>query len=187
MISILENLMLMLPSKISAVFSAKSLAEDLKVSIPTIQNWMNTFNQLYLTFCILPFHQKINRSIQKRPKYYLWDWSQNKTAGAKFENLIASHLHKAISIWNTLGFSDARLYYLQDRMGREVDFLIVNNNQPWFLIEAKLADEKISRSLKYFSKYLNIPSLQLVKKSGIKRREGNILVLSADIWLGNLP
>lgn len=186
LIGVIENLMLLLPERIGSVFSYNSLAEDLRVSIPTIQNWLEIFSKLFFVFKITPYSKKINRSIQKRPKYYLWDWSQLPREDQRFENLIASNLFKAITIWNDLGLANTNLHYIQDRTGKEVDFLLTRDGDPWFLIEAKLKEDNISRNLIYFSDRLKVPGVQLIKKSNIYRKEGNILLISADRWLGHL-
>ena len=186
MLSVLENLMLLLPEKIGSLFSYNSLSEDLRVSTPTVQNWLNVFEKLYVVFKIPPYTKKIIRSIQKRPKYYLWDWSQLKSEPQRFENLMASHLWKAVSIWNSLGLMNAGLRFIQDRNGREVDFLVTKDENPWFLIEVKTAEEKISNNLRYFSERMGIPGIQLIKKSNVYKNEGNISLISADVWLGKL-
>lgn len=186
MLSVLENLMLLLPDKIGSLFSYNSLSEDLRVSTPTIQNWLNIFEKLYVVFKITPYTKKIIRSIQKRPKYYFWDWSQLKSEPQRFENLVASHLWKAVSIWNCLGLANTKLHYIQDRTGKESDFLVTKDEKPWFLVEVKTAEEKISNNLRYFSRRLDIPGIQLIKKSNIYKTEGNLALISADTWLGKL-
>jgi uncharacterized protein len=39
---------------------------------------------------------------------------------------------------------------LRDKLKREVDFLVVRNRRPWFLVEAKLSDTKLSPWLAHF-------------------------------------
>ena len=40
--------------------------------------------------------------------------------------------------------------YLPDIQKREVDFLVLRDRKPWFLVEAKLGDTRLSPSLGYF-------------------------------------
>ncbi|MBN2145085.1 MAG: ATP-binding protein, partial [Candidatus Aureabacteria bacterium] len=157
LLSLVENLMLLLPERIGSLFSATSVSEDLHLSVPTVLNWMNIFEKLFIVYKILPYSTSINRSIRKAPKYYLWDWSQLTSESARFENMIASHLYKAVHYWNDLGLTETGLYFLRDRNSREVDFIMTRNNQPWFLAEVKLAEEKISSNLEYFSNQLKVP------------------------------
>lgn len=75
----------------------------------------------------------------------------------------------------------------RDRDRREVDFLIVKNQQPWCLVECKMAETSPTENLKYFSNRLNVPAVQVVLKKGVFRQEGRILVVSADRWLPLFP
>ena len=48
-------------------------------------------------------------------------------------------------------------WFLRDKQKREVDFLIVRDHQPWFLVEAKLADTHLSPSPAYFQGQTRAP------------------------------
>src|SRR5690606_13365305 len=97
----------------------------------------------------------VRRSLRKTSKLYLWDWSVIEDPGKRFENFIASHLFKSIQFWTDIGLGQYELFYLRDKEKREVDFLVTKNKKPWFLVEAKLADNKgISPSLQYYWKML---------------------------------
>jgi hypothetical protein len=47
----------------------------------------------------------VPKSLRKQPKVFLWDWSLVVDEGARRENLIASHLLKAIHGWTDIGLS----------------------------------------------------------------------------------
>ena len=49
-----------------------------------------------------------------------------------------------------LGLGRFELRYLRDKMKREVDFLVVRDRKPWFLVEVKHADRALSPALAYF-------------------------------------
>ena len=73
--------------------------------------------------------------------------------GAKYENFVAAHLLKAVHWWTDIGLGDYSLYYLRDKIQREVDFLVTRNNKPWFLVEVKSSrKQSISDSLFYYQK-----------------------------------
>ncbi|MCP5515970.1 MAG: hypothetical protein H7A45_01780 [Verrucomicrobiales bacterium] len=40
--------------------------------------------------------------------------------------------------------------YVRDQQKREVDFVVVRDRQPWFLVEVKLADTSLASSLGHF-------------------------------------
>ncbi|MDE3055824.1 MAG: hypothetical protein KGI80_03935 [Verrucomicrobiota bacterium] len=72
--------------------------------------------------------------------------------------MIASHLLKFVHFLSDHEGLACELRYIRDRDKREVDFLVVVNNRPWFAVEAKLGDESPSSHLTYFMERLKIPS-----------------------------
>ena len=70
--------------------------------------------------------------------------------GARAETLVACHLLKAVDGWTDLGFGEFELRYLRDKQKRDVDFLVVKNREPWFLLEVKMSDTSLSPSLGHF-------------------------------------
>ena len=64
--------------------------------------------------------------------------------------MTACNLLKAVEGWTDLGFGDFELHYLRDKSKREVDFLVVRDRRPWFLVEVKLSNLGISPALGHF-------------------------------------
>ena len=64
---------------------------------------------------------------------------------------------KAVEGWTDLGFGKFELGYLRDKEKREVDFVVVRDGSPWFLVEVKTSDLPLSRSLCYFQESLGAP------------------------------
>jgi uncharacterized protein len=135
------------------------LAAKIKVSAPTLHRWIELLRNLYFCFTIQPWSKNLSRSLIKEPKIYLWNWANIEDRGARLENLVASHLYKAIQFWTDYGFGDYGLYYLRDKEKREVDFLVTKNRKPWFLVEVKAngSNNGISRWLYYFQEKLKVP------------------------------
>ena len=73
-----------------------------------------------------------------------------RAAPSQAETFVACRQLKAVEGWTDLGLGDFELRYLRDQQKREVDFLIVRDHQPWFLIEVKLTDAGLSPSPAYF-------------------------------------
>jgi uncharacterized protein len=63
---------------------------------------------------------------------------------------VACHLLKAVEGWSDLGFGSYELRYLRDKLKREVDFLVVRDRKPWFLVEVKTSDTHLSKELAHF-------------------------------------
>jgi len=186
-----EILFSLMPSRIGSPLSMASLARDIHVSFDSIRNWIEIFENFFMVFKIPPWSQKISRAISKEKKLYLFDYAGIESPAAKFENMVALELFRAVSNWNDLGLGNFSLHYLRNREKEEVDFLLSNNHKPFLLIEAKLSDDNAAKSLIKFQKVLNIPAVQLVNGSNICKLVSNnnlkIMIISADHWLSLLP
>lgn len=131
-----------------------NLAKKIQKPEATVRSWVHVLQNTYYFFSIPPWSNNVARSILKMPKVYLYDWSNIVDHGNKVENFVAVHLLKSVSYWNNIGLGEFGLFYLRDKEQHEVDFLIVNNNQPWMLIEVKSHNTKLSDNLVYFQKQL---------------------------------
>lgn len=130
-----------------------TLAKQIRVSVDTIRRWLDVLESFYYCYRIRPWHKNIATALRKDPKTYLWDWSQCPDPGARTENLIASHLLKAVHWWNDSGMGDYELFYLRTKDQKEVDFLVTENKQPWFLVEVKSSAKKeLNKNLAWFQK-----------------------------------
>ena len=187
----IETLYTLLPSKIGSPLSVTSLAENLKVSYNTVRSWLDILERFYLTFSVPTWTGKIARAIQKEKKYYLFDYARIKDDGAKFENMIACELYRAVTLWNDLGLAEFSLHFIKDKEKREVDFLVVKNGVPFLLLEAKLSDGQPAKSLIAFQNNLQIPAVQLTLNGEgyriIPNYENKILIAPAWQWLAELP
>ncbi|MBC8438357.1 MAG: ATP-binding protein [Deltaproteobacteria bacterium] len=186
-----EILYSLLPSKIGSLLSMASLSRDIKVSFDSIKNWLALFEKFFMVFRILPWSAKISRAITKERKIYLFDYASIDSKGAKFENMVALELYRAVSNWNDKGLGDFSLNFIRNREKQEVDFVIIKNNKPFLLIETKLSDDSPGKSLIKFQNMLNIDAVLLVDKPGICKKisykQNRILIISADHWLSYLP
>ncbi len=180
-ISSLSLLVDLLRTRVGGPVVVKNLAENLEISQPTIKHWINVLEKMYLLFLVRPYSQNIARAIQKPPKIYFFDNADVEgDEGARFENLIATHLLKLIHFLEDRDGYRYELRYVRDKEGHEVDFVVLKERKPIELIEAKWADDQISRSLKYFSEKISIPrATQIIGQPIRKYSQKNIEVVSA--------
>ena len=144
-----------LQEEASHALNHSALAAKIKVSTPTLLRWMELLKNLYFCFTIQPWSKNLTRALIKEPKVYLWNWALIDDIGSKLENLVASHLYKAVQFWTDQGLGEYGLYYLRDKDKREVDFLVTKDCKPWFLVEAKTSSNVgISRWLYYYQEKL---------------------------------
>ncbi|MBS0358267.1 MAG: ATP-binding protein [Proteobacteria bacterium] len=187
-LSQIEMLTSLLPERAAQPLSIQSLSEDLEVAYTTVKRWLNYLSQLYYFFSLKPYVKSLPRAIKKENKLYLWDWSEIENAGARFENLIASHLLKYCDYLTDTGVGDFELRYLKNKDKQEIDFLILKNKKAWLPIEVKLTDEQPSSSWAKFMKNLNLShGIQVVMNPGICKTHDyfgyKILVISAASFL----
>ncbi|MBI2426650.1 MAG: ATP-binding protein [Candidatus Kerfeldbacteria bacterium] len=186
-LSALQILVEILPSKVGSLLSLNSLRGDLEVAHKTVKTWMDILERFYYHFRIYPYAFTAIKSLRKEPKMYLWDWSQVTNAGARLENMVASHLLKMTHFLYDAYGHKAELYFLRDIEGREVDFLVTINRKPWLAIEVKSSHEAVSKPLAYFAEKLKIPfTYQLVMDSAVDYWKKDIRVISADAFLSGL-
>ena len=186
-----ETLYMILPSRIGSPISIPTLSRDLKVSYNSVKSWLSVLETFFMLFSISPWTKKISRAIQKERKFYLWDTPRIKDPGAKFENMVAQELFRAVVSWNDMGFGSFSLHFIKNKEQQEVDFLIAESNEPLLLVETKLADKEPSPALIKFQNYLNIPAVQLVKAGDtfqlVPNGPNEILITPAAQWLSGLP
>ena len=143
----------------------KSLGSEVKIDEKTAKNWVATLKHLFYGFEIRPWFKNVENSIRKTPKWFLRDWALIADPGKRFETMVACHLLKAVEAWTDLGLGEFELCYVRDKQKREVDFLVVKDHEPWFLVEAKSGEEKLSESLVYHSRQLGVKkAFQVVQK-----------------------
>ncbi len=133
------------------------LATAVRVSQKTVQQWVETLCTLQYGFIVRPWYANLTKALRKEPKWFLRDWSAIADPGARAETFVACHLLKAVHTWNDLGLGEFQLRYIRDRQKREVDFVVIKDNAPWFLAEVKLSDPSISPSLRRFHSETNAP------------------------------
>lgn len=156
----------LLPERVGSPLSLNALREDLEVSHRALTHWMEILERLYHVVRIRPFATPAARVLRKMPKAYLWDWSLVESAGPRFENLVALHLLKFCHFLQDSEGHAADLFYLRDRDGREVDFLVAVGRRPWFAVEAKLDASRPDPVLLHFRGRLRIPWVYQVTLHG---------------------
>lgn len=151
-----------LATKVGSPLSLKSLEEDLQISQPTVQRWIQILSTLYYSYEVAPFGSPKVRAVKKLKKIYMWDWSQVEEPGPRFENLVASQLLKYCHfIEDTQGYA-MELRYLRDTDGREIDFVVLKNKKAIFAVECKTGEKGLSPHIKYFKERTNIPAFYQV-------------------------
>lgn len=167
-----------------------NLAQALGISPPTAKAWVELLEKLYLVFLLQPYSSSLSRSIRKDRRVYFFDCAAayDETGGAQLENLAACALLKYQQFRKDAFGENWDLYYLRDKEGREVDFVVTLNRRVHWLIEVKASDGEVSTSLKYYAQRLRPKeSLQLVLNLDRAQERAGIKILPLGRWLEALP
>ncbi|MCK4788812.1 MAG: ATP-binding protein, partial [Desulfobacteraceae bacterium] len=132
------QLMELIPAKVGNPLSLNALREDLEVSYNAVKNWLRALTLTYVVTTIKPFTKKIKRGIKKEKKCYLFDWGQVKEPSSRFENYTAIELLSFCNLLTDAGIGKYELFFVRTKDGKESDFLITQDGDPWILFECKL-------------------------------------------------
>ncbi len=155
--SLLEILARILADRSGEQLIYANLAADVQVAPNTLKAWVNTLVSTYYGFLVRPWFRNVTKALRKEPKWFLRDWSGVADVGARAETFVACHLLKAVEYWSDQGLGIFELRYLRDKQKREVDFLVVRNEEPWFLVEVKQSDTSLSPALSHFQGQTGAP------------------------------
>jgi predicted AAA+ superfamily ATPase len=188
-IKAIETMLLLLQQNVGSTISYSNLARSLEKDTKTIKAWLQLLEDLYIIFKVTPYSKRITRSLLKEPKYYFYDFvlvDDNK--GAKLENIVACALLKELQFLEDIHGINTNLHFLKTKDGKEIDFLVLINERPVYVIEVKWADDNPSKNFEYFANILQpLKKVQLVKD--IKRDKtypDGLEVRSVSSWLANL-
>ena len=154
-IQLLGLLLDSLRHRVGGMITLSNLAEDIQISPKTAKVWLELLARMYLVFIVRPFTRSLPRAVQKPPKVYFFDNADViGEEGERFENFVATHLLKRLNFMEDCEGYRCELRYLRDKEGREVDFVILRDGEIQELIEVKVAEENVTRSLRYYSERL---------------------------------
>ena len=124
--------------------------------------------------------------VKKEKKVYFYDWAMVNDEAKRFENYVAVELKTRVDLWNDRLEDDYELMYVRTKDGTETDFLITRNRKPYFLCEAKLSNDVVTRHhFKHVRMLGDVPFIQIVKEPNILRvKAKDFYIASASRFLG---
>jgi uncharacterized protein len=184
------DLLELLRERVGKPTNYDNLAQGLAISPPTSKAWVELLEKLYLVFLLPPYSTSLSRSIRKDRRVYFFDCAAayDTTGGAQLENLVACSLLKFAQFRKDAYGENWNLFYLRDKEGREVDFVVTRNRSVHWLIEVKASDEAVSTSLRYYLQKLRPKeSLQLVLNLERPQEKSGVKIVPLGKWLESLP
>jgi hypothetical protein len=187
----LETLYQLLPAQVGQLLSVPALAQGLQVAYNTIRSWLLTLQRFFMILSLTPWSRGLPRAIREGQKIYLWDVPRVLDPHARFENMVALELGRAVSTWNEMGYGRFSLHFLRTKDQQEIDFLVVDDGRPVLMVDAKADDPQPSPALFKFQNALRVPAMLLVKDAEGYRRFTNddqtVVVAPACQYLTGLP
>lgn len=156
-ISKLELLLHHLPDCVGSPLSVNRNAKLLQTSPAAVERWISMFERLYLVYRIAPFGSPKIRAVKKENKLYFWDWSRLTDPGARFENMVASHLLKHCHFIEDTQGHEMELRFIRDTDKREIDFVVLKDRKPEFAVECKTGERTVSPHCRYFRERTAVP------------------------------
>ncbi len=151
--------------RVGQLFVASHLANEIGVSVHTINSWLSILETSYILFQLPPFHSNINKRLIKSQKLYFFDvglasnllriqqsdqLDSHPLRGALFENLVIADIIKSR---RNKGLMDNFFFY-RDSNQNEVD-LIIDDQLTVDAVEIKSSETfniNLIKGLKYFRK-----------------------------------
>ena len=137
---------------------------------------------------VRPFHDNIARAVLQAPKVYFYDTGLVVgDEGLRFENLVATALHKHVQWQLDVQGQETGLHYIRTKDGAKVDFALSHKGQLTQLVECKLSDPKPHRALARFAReHPQAQAVQVVRHLAHNHSLGEIQVKRADDYLNGL-
>lgn len=166
-LSTFQKFVTLCAGRIGQLFVASTLANEVGVSVKTIQSWLSVLEASYIIFTLRPYHTNINKRLIKAPKIYFYDvglatyllgitttqqLSVSPNRGNLFENMVVTEIKKFIL---NRGIIES-LCFFRDSHHNEVDIL-TNNILDFDAIEIKSSETfsgEMFKGLNYLRKIL---------------------------------
>lgn len=177
----------LLRNRVGSPISYQSLAEDVGVSPVTIKKYIQILESIFVVFIVTPYSHNIARSLLKEPKIYFFDTGLVQgDEGAVLENLVAVSLLKSVYARVDSQAEDCSLHYLRTKDGQEVDFAVTKDKKIEAMIEVKLSEQNLSKSLLMFHQKYQYSAMQIAKYTKKEHMESGIARLNVQQYLSSL-
>jgi predicted AAA+ superfamily ATPase len=183
----MQTLLEILRRRVGSPVSYASIAGDIDISPNTVKRYIGILESLYIVFLVTPYSKNIGRSLLKEPKIYFFDTGLVAgDEGARFENHIAVSLLKYVYAIEDYKGTYAELKYMRTKEKKEVDFFITISDSIDSIVEVKMSDREISKTLAYFCDKYGLKGFQVVKNLRNEYKERSITVVKGLEYQKNL-
>lgn len=168
-LSLFRKFLALLAGRIGQLVNLSSMANDVGVSVNTIESWISILEASYLVFRLQPYYENYGKRYIKTSKIYFTDTGlacrllsltspheirNHYLVGGLFENFIIMEIRKHI----LNNAKSAKLYFFRDSNGNEID-LLIDGGMVQIPIEIKSGATfsiEYLRGLRYWDKLKNM-------------------------------
>ena len=147
-----QRLAMLLVSRSATQLIYSDLGRELSLSVDTVKRWVQLLETMQLGFRVRPWFTRVPKALRKEPRWFLRDWSGVIDQKARTQTFVACHLLKAVQSWQDAGLGRFELCYVRDKARRQVDFLVIRDGKPWFMIDVGAPEGK-QGWLKHFQRH----------------------------------
>lgn len=152
----LETLQTGLAECVGRTLSIRALAQRLGVIDRVMASWIAALEDQHGLFRLSPLPSPTAgasfRALVKDHKAYPYDWSWAASETAKLEALVINHLLQWVETQVDLDQRSLRLHYFRDRDQREVDAVVLEQEQPILLVQVDPIVDRSNRDLAYLKR-----------------------------------
>jgi predicted AAA+ superfamily ATPase len=185
-----ENLLFLMPTRITAPLSMANLAGELEVAHTTVKVWLEQLKRLYLLFPVSPWARKVSRGLRREKKWYFLDWYYVPEDPARLESMVATYLYRVCLALTDMGVGKYELYYLRTLDKQEIDFIVEADRKPVLAVEVKLNNTQLSRTLqnrhKWFSEGSTLGIQVVNRRETLQKYPNHSWVMSVERFLSLL-
>lgn len=164
-----NKFLISIAARTGELYNAATIANDIGVSLKTVQEWTNMLEGSGIIKLIHPFERNITKRAIKTPKIYFMDtglvcslvgWTTPTVAqngamsGSLFETFVVSEIIKS---YLNAGKDSSNIYFYRDHNQNEID-LLIEENAVLYPIEIKKSARPQLEMTKAFSQLKTIPN-----------------------------
>lgn len=179
--------------RIGSLFNASELADDVGVTVKTVQAWMSVLEASYVVFLLPPYYENMGKRLTKSHKIYFCDTglacsllgitnpeqlTYDRMRGHLFENLMVMELLKR----RFNGGLSSNLFFYRDSSNNEID-VVEDNGKSLNLYEIKSAstyNSDFSKTLVRSDRWFSRPIAQktIIYTGSLENPEGAVRLLN---------
>lgn len=152
-----NHMMYLLAEKQGSVVVAANLANEIDVSKPTVEKYLEILSQTYVCHTLNSYAKNLSNELKKSKKYYLFDLGIRNSLLKDFSSIKdrpdAGFLKESFVLLNIVRQlkPNMEVRFWRTKNGDEVDFILIKNRKPFAIeVKSEVPEPVIPNGLKKF-------------------------------------